>query len=114
MCKYLDLNQNVLKWASEEFSIPYYSHVDEKWRRYFPDFLCEIRSKNNQVETYLIEVKPLKQTKEPKKKSSKKYLAEMARYSINKSKWEAAEKLCDENDWIFKIITEKELFNGGN
>ena len=110
MCKYLDLNTNVIKWASEELSIPYYSHVDSKWRKYFPDFLCEMKTKSGDVVTYVIEVKPHKQTKQPVKKSGKKYLAEMARYSINKSKWEAAKKFCDENGWIFKVITEKELF----
>ena len=110
MCKYLDFNENVIKWASEEFSLPYYSNVDNKWHKYFPDFLCEIKNKENKIKTYMIEVKPLKQTKQPQKKNSKKYLNEMARYSINTSKWEAAKKLCDENGWVFKIITEKELF----
>jgi len=110
MCKYLDFNENVIKWASEEFSLPYYSNVDHKWHRYFPDFLCEIKNKENKIKTYMIEVKPLKQTKQPENKNGKKYLTEMARYSINKSKWTAAKKLCDENGWVFKIITEKELF----
>ena len=110
MCKYLDFNENVIKWASEEFSLPYYSNVDNKWHKYFPDFLCEIKNKENKIKTYMIEVKPLKQTKQPQKKNSKKYLNEMARYSINTSKWEAAKKLCDESGWVFKIITEKELF----
>jgi len=110
MCKYLDFNENVIKWASEEFSIPYYSHVDNKWHRYYPDFMCEIKDKTGKTKTYVIEVKPLKQTKQPEKKNGKKYLSEMARYSINKSKWEAAEKFCDENGWTFKILTEKELF----
>lgn len=110
MCKYLDLNENVIKWASEEFSIPYYSHVNKKWRRYYPDFMCEIKDKSEKVKTYIIEVKPLKQTKQPVKKTGKKYLSEMATYSINKSKWEAAEKFCNENGWIFKILTEKDLF----
>ena len=34
----------------------------------------------------------------------------MATYTINTCKWKAATKLCEENGWIFKIITEKELF----
>jgi len=110
MCKYLDLNENVIKWASEEFSIPYYSLVDNKWHKYYPDFLCEIKNKEGEIKTYVLEVKPLKQTKQPENKSGKKNLQEMARFSINKSKWEAAKKLCDENGWIFKLITEKELF----
>ena len=75
MCKYLDLNENVIKWASEELSIPYYSFVDNKWHKYYPDFLCEIKDKNGKVKTYIIEVKPLKQTKQPEKKNWKKISA---------------------------------------
>ena len=110
MCKYLDMNENVIKWASEELTIPYYSKVDMKWRKYYPDFICEIKDKSNEIKTYIIEVKPLKQTKPPKGKTGKKYLSEMSTFSINKSKWEAAKKFCDKNGWVFKIITEKELF----
>lgn len=110
MCKYLDLNKNVIKWASEEMSVPYYSHVNKKWRKYYPDFICEIKDKQGKIQTYMLEVKPLRQTKQPEKKVGKKYLNEMATYSINKSKWEAAEKFCNENGWIFKLITEKDLF----
>ena len=110
MCKYLDLNKNVLKWSSEEISIPYFSNVDNKWHKYYPDFLAEILDSNNNIKKYMIEVKPEKQTKPPKKKNSRTYLNEMKTFSINISKWEAAKKVCDENGWIFKIITEKEIF----
>lgn len=111
MCKYLDLNENVLKWASEELKIPYYSPIDKKWHNYFPDFLCELKDKQNKVQTYLIEVKPKKQTKEPKKgKRSKYYLKEMATFTINSCKWEAAKNFCDKQGWTFKILTEDNLF----
>ena len=110
MCKYLDYNTNVIRWASEELKIPYYSPVDKKWHNYIPDFLCEILDKTKEVQTYLIEVKPKKQTKQPKKRNSKLYLSEMARYTINTSKWKAAENFCKDQGWTFKILTEKELF----
>ena len=42
MCKYLDLNENVINWGSEELKIPYYSPVDKKWHNYYPDFLTKI------------------------------------------------------------------------
>jgi len=33
----------------------------------------------------------------------------MKTYQVNQAKWEAAERFCQENGIIFKIITEKEL-----
>jgi|TARA_X000001388_G_scaffold71644_1_gene61628 hypothetical protein len=112
MCKYLDLNENVINWNSEELTIPYYSPIDKKWHKYYPDFLTKIKDKKGEIKTYLIEVKPKKQTKEPNraKMQKKTYMKEMCRYTINKCKWEAAKKLCDENGWIFKILTEDDLF----
>ena len=41
-CKYCDLNENVINWASEEFSIRYISPIDYKTHRYFPDYLIEV------------------------------------------------------------------------
>ena len=110
MCKYLDLNENVLQWGSEELKIPYFSPVDNKWHNYYPDFITEIKDKLGEVKTYLIEVKPKRQTKEPKKRNGKQYIKEMCRYTINTCKWKAAEKLCKTNGWEFKILTEDNLF----
>ena len=59
--KWCDLTPSIQEWGSEEIIIPYISPVDGKKHRYFPDFYVKI---NNQK--YLVEVKPLKQTKEPK------------------------------------------------
>ena len=41
-CKYLDSNRNIIRWSSEEVVIPYYSTVDKKTHRYFPDFYVEM------------------------------------------------------------------------
>jgi|TARA_R110000868_G_scaffold155822_6_gene382415 hypothetical protein len=111
MCKYLDLNENVISWASEELAIPYFSLVDDKWHRYYPDFMCKIKNKSGTIDKLIIEVKPEKQTKPPKaKKQTRNYLREMKTFAINTYKWEAAEKFCTENGWVFKILTEKDLF----
>ena len=114
MCKYLDKNENVVRWASEELAIPYISPVDKKPHRYYPDFIAEIKEKDGTIQTYLIEVKPYKQTKPPVKRSkvTKTYRMNMKTYMINEAKWEAAEKLCADNDWKFKILTEKNIFRG--
>ena len=60
-CNWCDKQPNVLKWASEEFSIPYVSPADGKVHRYFPDFWIKKRSGR----CILIEVKPYKQTQPP-------------------------------------------------
>lgn len=38
---YLDAHSDVVEWASEEFSIPYRSPIDNRIHRYFPDFLVK-------------------------------------------------------------------------
>ena len=109
--RYFDDNPNVLKWSSEEVIVPYKSPLDGRYHRYFPDFLIRIKNKQGQLETIMIEVKPYKETKEPKpqKRLTKNYLYEVKTWSINKSKWEAAIEFCKDRKWKFMIITEKEL-----
>ena len=112
VCKYLDNNRNIVQWGSEELSIPYYSPVDKKWHKYFPDFIVEKKNKNNTIETLIIEVKPLKQTRPPKKpkRKSRNYINECFTYEINKSKWKSAETFCENQGMEFKILTEDHLF----
>ena len=114
MCKYLDKNANVIKWASEEVSIPYISPIDKKHHKYYPDFLAEIKQKSGSVQTFLIEIKPEKQTKPPttKNKRTKTHNINMKTFVINDAKWKAAEKFCSDNDWKFTVLTEKHLFKG--
>ena len=104
---YCDKNPDIIKWSSEEIVIPYRSPIDGKRHRYFPDVW--MKTKNG--DTYLIEIKPFKETHEPKKRSriTKQYLYEVKTWGINSSKWKAAQEYCKDRGWIFKIITEKEL-----
>ena len=110
-CLYCDKTPNILRWASEEFSIPYVSPTDGKVHRYYPDFLIEV-NENDKVKKYVVEVKPKKQTTEPKKqkKVTKSYLYEVATYAVNQAKWKAAREFCLDNGVEFKIITEDELY----
>jgi|TARA_S200002703_G_C3769406_1_gene236919 hypothetical protein len=109
--RYFDQNPNVLKWSSEEVIVPYKSPIDGRYHRYFPDFLIRVKNKQGVLETIMIEVKPFKETKEPKPQTrlTKKYLYEVKTWGINKSKWEAAIEFCKDRKWKFMIITEKEL-----
>ena len=72
LMKYLDSHNDVLYWASEEFSIPYRSPIDGRMHRYFMD--VKVKFKNGK--TILVEIKPESQTqppKQPKRKSQKTY-----------------------------------------
>ena len=112
LCRYLDENINITKWGSEELSIPYYSSTDKKMHKYYPDFIIEKQNKNGTDKVCIIEVKPKKQTKPPKKpkKKSKNYINECIRYTINLEKWDAAEIFCKKRNWDFIIITEDDIF----
>ena len=109
--RYLDSNENIIEWGSEEIAIPYMSPLDRRIHRYFVDFYVKYKDKNNQINTMLVEIKPAVQVKEPvkKAKATKKYIAELRTYGVNTAKWEAAQRFCAERKWQFKIMTEKEL-----
>lgn len=112
--KVFDENPNVISWGSEEICIPYVSPIDGKKHRYYPDFIVELRNKNGEIETLVIEVKPSKQTTEPKIPASgrktRRYISEVMTYTINDAKWRAAQIACEKKGWKFRIITEKEIF----
>ena len=110
-CQWCDLNENVLQWGSEELPIPYLSPVDNRIHKYYPDFIIKIKENTGKIKTYVIEVKPKKQTAPPKKKKreTKGYLYEMSTYAVNQAKWKAASEYCRDRRIEFKIITEQEL-----
>ena len=110
-CHWCDINENILRWASEEFSIPYVSPVDGRVHRYYPDYLIKVKESDGKVKTYVVEVKPKKQTAPPKKpkRQTKSYLYECKMYAVNQAKWKAADEFCKDNRIEFKIITEEEL-----
>jgi len=104
--KHFDNSSDVVSWSSEEIVIPYLYEVDKRYHRYFMDF--KVTWKNG--ETWLIEVKPHKETKPPTgNKRTKKYITEAYTYVKNMNKWEAANEYCKDRKWKFMIWTEKEL-----
>jgi hypothetical protein len=108
---YCDKNQNILEWASEEIAIPYRSPIDNRMHRYFPDFYMKVKETNGKIKNYMIEVKPAKQTKPPKKpkRQTKGYIREAYEYARNQAKWKMAKEFCADRQWEFKVVTEKEL-----
>ena len=108
--QYLDSTSAILEWESEERPIPYYDPVTSKWRRYFVDFVVYTKNK-----TYMIEVKPFKQTQPPTGtmhqdgRKNRRLIKEQVTYATNCAKWEAAKEYCADRGWEFKFITEKDL-----
>jgi len=109
-CRWCDTNDNIIKWASEEFSIPYVSPLDGRVHRYYPDALIEVKTRTG-VKRVIVEIKPFRQTQPPKKKSrvTKTYINECATYEKNMAKWRAASEFAKDNGIEFKIMTEHEL-----
>jgi len=105
--RYCDLNKDIEFWASEELPVRYYSPLDKKWHRYFPDFV--VKTCNN--EKFMIEIKPSRQAVKPNPptKKTKSYMRESFEYIKNQAKWSAAREYCSDNGMKFKIITEKDL-----
>ena len=108
---YCDNNERILEWGSEEIALPYRSPVDNRVHRYFPDFYVKVKESTGEIKKYLIEIKPLKQLSPPPKpkRQTKQYLYEAYEYAKNQAKWKAAKEFCDDRQWQFKVITEKEL-----
>lgn len=107
LMKYLDACPSVVKWCSEDVIIDYICGTDGQQHKYMIDFYIILDSGKK----LLIEVKPYKQTQEPKgkKRRTKAYLNECLVYVKNTSKWAAAKKFAELNGAEFQIWTENEL-----
>ena len=108
---YCDRNDRILEWGSEEFFIPYRSPLDGKIHRYFPDFYVKVKTKQNTIKKWVVEVKPKAQTRPPRtpKRKTKKYITEVRNYAINDAKWKNAIEYCKDRNMEFIIITEDKL-----
>lgn len=110
--KFCDLNPNVLRWGSEEFCVNYIKPTDGKVHRYFPDYILKIKTKDNVIETWVVEIKPYAQSVPPvvtPKKRKKTLLEEQATFLTNQAKWKAMKAYCDKVGWKFRVVTEKDL-----
>ena len=107
MMRRLDRDKDVIAWASEELVIPYISPIDERVHRYFPDFVYQTKEG-----TFVVEIKPEAQTKQPikGKKKKKTYANEVITYEINSAKWRAAKEFCEDRKLKFVILTERDLY----
>ncbi len=111
---FLDNHDSIISWSSEEIVVPYFWELDGKMHRYYPDFVVSMNTSNGVVRM-MVEVKPYSQTIQPKKTKGKReqtFLMEVETYTKNEAKWKAARQYCNERGWLFRIVTEKELFKG--
>lgn len=105
--RWLDLNDSIIAWNSEEIVIPYLCKTDKRIHRYHVD----IWFKTKENKTYLIEIKPKKQMSPPKKpkRKSQQYLTEQLIFVKNQCKWKAAEEFALDNGWEFQVWNEDTL-----
>lgn len=108
--KYIESNADIIGWASE-VEVKYINELDGKPHRYYVDIY--LKYKDGTIK--LVEIKPLRQTSAPvePKRKTQKYIQECCTYITNVSKWKAAQKVCDQNGYIFEIWTEKTLKSMG-
>lgn len=106
-----DKNPSVIQWSSEETIVPYVSPVDNKYHRYFIDFKIKVKTSDGKVKTYLVEIKPDKQTRPPvpPSRKTKNYITEVMTWGVNEAKWKAADRFAKERGWEFKVLTEYHL-----
>jgi|TARA_B110000503_G_scaffold110189_1_gene164938 hypothetical protein len=105
--RWLEDQDNIIEWCSEEVVVPYVCQTDRKVHRYFID----VYYKTKDGKKFLIEIKPKKETSPPKKttRSSKRYITESLTYIKNMSKWKAATQFAKDNGCTFQIWTEDTL-----
>jgi hypothetical protein len=109
--KFMDERPEVLEWRSEEVIVPYFDPSTGRHRRYFPDIVARIQNPDGTTKTVMMEIKPMKETKEPKvqKKRTKKYVTEVTTWATNQAKWKSAQEYCKDRGWQFVLVTEHQL-----
>ena len=105
-----DQNDNISKWASESIKIPYRNPFTGKHTIYVPDFFIVYADAKGKQHVELIEVKPSNQARRDKLGNSQH---NKAHYIINQAKWEAARAYCKQNNILFRIVTEEDIFHTG-
>lgn len=99
-CHYLDMNDDVILWNSEEVVIDYFCVTDKRFHKYFVDFYVMMKDGKEM----LIEIKPHDQLLKPKKNSPK-----METWKKNISKWKQAKIFAESHGMEFHVLTEKEF-----
>lgn len=109
--RYCDINDDVVRWGSETFKIPYRIKGENKSHTYYMDFWVQFKTGDK----YLFEIKPYAETLPPvppktnSKKSMETYLHQLRTYKVNTNKWFAAMEAARVKGLTFRILTERSL-----
>jgi hypothetical protein len=104
--KRADSREDVLRWNSEEFSIPYFLPSDGKVHQYYPDMFIEWVDEDGIIHKEIIEIKPRHEAVKQYAKSDRSKDA----LEINEAKWVAAMHWCKENGFEFRVLTEQVIY----
>jgi hypothetical protein len=105
-----DNNPAILKWASESIRIPYRDPLTGKYTTYVPDFFINYIDKNKKQHAEVWEVKPSTQAVKENLGNNK---LNQAHYIRNMAKWEAARAWCKQQNIVFRVISENDIFHKG-
>jgi len=108
--RFADNHPSVIQWASESIKIPYRNPLTGRQSVYVPDFVLIYQDKGGKRRGELIEIKPSSQTTMTPKTRDREKL----QIALNHAKWEAAAKWCRLKGLHFRIVTEHDIFHGGN
>ena len=109
--KWLDHNESVIMWQSEEKCIWYYNPVTKKKARYFPDFIVKYQGNDGLLREEVVEIKPQRQVDGPPlkpKRKTKSWEQSVKTYAINRAKWKAAVEWAENRGMSFRLLTEKD------
>lgn len=107
--KKFDSHPDILKWGSEEISIPYLSPADSRVHQYFPDFFVEYLDADGALHREIVEVKPLHESEQKFAKSDRSKDA----LAVNEAKWASAAIWCQQRGMEFRVLTEQSIFHQG-
>jgi hypothetical protein len=119
-CKYLDMNEKILKWGCEQPIITY-SDLRGKVHRYYPDFYYEmmVNSDPSNFKRVIIEIKPAAELVPPIRplnetgKALENYEYAVRTHIKNKLKWNASTEYAAKMGMEYYIITEDRLIKEG-
>ena len=104
--QFCDNNDSILHWASESMTVKYRHPFTGKPTNYIPDFFVVYKNKFGKTIAEVVEIKPKKQSIIESKASAANKMV----VAINHAKWAAANAYCKAQGFIFRVITEDDLF----
>jgi len=115
-CVYCDTNESILKWSSEPIAIKYVNPLDKKEHDYNVDFYIKDQA-ISEIQEWIIEIKPEKQTKKPIFEGSNATLQKLKSYNrnmqiwiTNQAKFKAAKHWAEKRGFKFGVVGENFLF----